>query len=124
MVDAIMIGVEALPCLVCGRLLVNVHDSCNNQPEEGLYFRTYGAYGTIVFDPMDGHFLEINICDPCMLRARRRKRVYIGQAYRNIIVEGAIVGQEPILPTRMPKLRLWTEKDDLSLEPPEADVEP
>jgi len=100
-------SVDALDCLACGKRLWNVHDDCRNQPGEALSFTTHGAYGTTVFDPDDGHYLEINICDECMREARARKRVYIGRDFRLIMRGGMVMGQEAI---PMQKLRLW--KDD------------
>ncbi len=57
---------EALSCAVCGSDLKNVYDGAVNQPSEGVTFRARGQYGSTVFDPMDGSFLEINVCDPCV----------------------------------------------------------
>jgi hypothetical protein len=39
-------------------------------PIDGTAFRTYGHYGSTVFDPMDASYLEIVVCDPC-LRSRK-----------------------------------------------------
>lgn len=52
----------------------NAHDACSrNQPNDGLYFRTFGNYGSTFFDPMrDTAYLEIAICDGCM-RARKEQ---------------------------------------------------
>jgi hypothetical protein len=35
-------------------------------PIGGTAFRTYGHYGSTVFDPMDASFLEIVICCSCL----------------------------------------------------------
>lgn len=35
-------------------------------PIGGTAFRTYGHYGSTMFDPMDASFLEIVICDTCL----------------------------------------------------------
>lgn len=61
------------PCLVCGKPLdpaipPGVHDRSHNQPDEAVVFRAHGQYGSTVFDPMDGTYLEINICDNCVTR--------------------------------------------------------
>lgn len=50
----------ALPCLLCGRILENADQST-------------GLLNSI---PMDGSRLEINICDPCLKRARTTNRVH------------------------------------------------
>ncbi len=68
-----------LPCLLCGRELEpaghpDAHDRPHNQPDGALIFRAYGQYGSAAFDPMDGTFLEINICDPCATGQRDRIR--------------------------------------------------
>ena len=36
------------------------------QPTHGLAFITYGHYGSTYFDPMNGDYLEICICDVCL----------------------------------------------------------
>jgi hypothetical protein len=45
-------------------------------PIGGTAFRTYGHYGSTVFDPMDASYLEIVICDPCL--KSRKNRTYEG----------------------------------------------
>lgn len=54
----------------CDRPLANL-DPKGNQPDNGLEFISYGHYGSTVFDPMDGTFLAINICDSCLKSAAR-----------------------------------------------------
>ena len=63
-----------LPCIVCREPLNNVlPDAIGdfNQPSNGLAFITYGHYGSTIFDPVlvNGQWLEINICDKCVLAA-------------------------------------------------------
>lgn len=37
--------------------------------EAGLSFRTYGHYGSTIFDPMGtGEYLDIAICDLCIIK--------------------------------------------------------
>ena len=55
-----------LPCFVCGRRLRNAFDHCDNQPQEGTEFRTYGHYGSTFWDSFDGEELVLNVCDPCL----------------------------------------------------------
>jgi hypothetical protein len=71
----------AIPCIVCKTALRNIYDSPTegNQPVGGLAFSTTGHYGTTLFDPMNGSSLEINICDPCLAKARDAKEVLIGR---------------------------------------------
>lgn len=52
-------------CLICTRMLWNF-DSRDNHPMGGVEFTSPGHYGTIVFDPMNGDRLAINICDWCL----------------------------------------------------------
>lgn len=35
-------------------------------PIGGTVFRTYGHYGSSVFDPMDETYLEVVVCDTCL----------------------------------------------------------
>lgn len=60
----------ALPCIVCDRLLEDAIPQGggrnSNQPHAGTAFTTTGHYGSTVFD-MEPGFLEINVCDPCLL---------------------------------------------------------
>jgi hypothetical protein len=46
-----------------------------NQPNDGLSFTSFGAYGSSFFDPMDGTYLEVTICDPCLAEHREAGRV-------------------------------------------------
>ena len=70
-----------IPCLVCGKELDNwVYESRGGDseievhPMDGLQFRTYGHYGSTIFDPMDGTFLDIAICDPCIMKNANKVR--------------------------------------------------
>lgn len=60
-----------LDCFKCGKQLKPVFSDnpvTNNQPSHGTTFHSYGQYGSTVIDSMDHRmFLEINICDPCLL---------------------------------------------------------
>jgi len=56
------------PCFVCDQPLTNVLDEATgNQPLDGLAFVSGGHYGSTAFDPMDGSWLELNICDACVM---------------------------------------------------------
>jgi len=110
-----------LPCIVCGRALENATGGPGdevmntNQPSEGLAFKSYGHYGGTVFDPMDGHFLEVNICDSCLLEGGDRGVVAIGKNYRNVRDKNdprVIIGSEPIPREELPDLRLWQGRYD------------
>lgn len=82
----------ALPCIACGRELQNVTGDSENQPYNGTAFESHGHYGSTIFDPMDGHFLEINICDACL--ALHRDRVMEGRDRKPVMEDGTIVGWE------------------------------
>lgn len=79
---------DALPCFACGATLRNVFPTSDNQPDEGTEFRTYGHYGSTVWDSFDGEELVLNICDPC-LRAHADR---LAQQKRFLPVQAAGVG--------------------------------
>lgn len=114
----------ALPCIACGTALRNVDPhEIENQPEEGVAFSSPGHYGSTVFDPMDGTFLEINVCDPCLVKAGEQGRVLSGRRRRPVTVERLRVGWEDVDKPLVP----WTEGlpgygDSLDLDPDE-DIE-
>jgi len=69
-----------LPCVVCGAELEPAFNNpmANaepNQPHGGTTFLTNGHYGSTVFDQMDRTELQINLCDPCLLKAAEAGRV-------------------------------------------------
>jgi hypothetical protein len=57
--------VETLKCIKCEKGMANFSDKCH-QPNDGLGFHTRGHYGSTYFDPMDGSYLELSICDECV----------------------------------------------------------
>ena len=65
-----------IPCFVCDKALPSF-DQRHNHPTQGIEFRTYGHYGSTVFDPwtMDSSELLINICDQCLLEGIKNKKV-------------------------------------------------
>lgn len=68
-------------CIVCNAEVENwdeVYPEGNSQvyPIDGTAFRTYGHYGSTVFDPMDASYLDIVVCDPCL--RSRMERTYSG----------------------------------------------
>lgn len=118
-----------LPCIVCGKALDNatlMPDGSGlnyNQPSEGLAFRSHGAYGSTAFDPMDGHYLEINICDVCLLIAMGKQIVGIGKDFRLVRDKDqrrVIIGDEPLTPGEIPPLRRWQGLGDPSDEDEDA----
>lgn len=59
-------SVNAVKCFRCDAELENVMSRESIQPMGGLAFRSYGHYGTSVFDPMNDTYVEIAICDVCL----------------------------------------------------------
>jgi hypothetical protein len=95
---------EALPCVVCGKQLRNVDETSTNQPYEGLAFISHGHYGGTVFDPMDGRYLELTICDECLVRLAGEGKVLLGQDRKLVTIPGpaalhgipTVVGTTPV----------------------------
>lgn len=74
---------HALPCIVCRTPLESAFNNTelsdlDNQPYGGLAFQSLGHYGGTVFDPMDGTYLEVSICDPCLVQAGEENLVIHG----------------------------------------------
>lgn len=116
---------NALPCIVCGSVLTNVEPHVENQPDGGLTCITYGQYGSTVFVPMNGEFLEFNVCDPCMVKAGERGRVLSARTKRPVEVHPlGQIGWEHGLPYAPVQ---WTNglagfgDDSLNLDPDELD---
>lgn len=73
---------NTIDCMVCGRELDNLDYESRAtgkrvevHPMGGLHFRTYGHYGSTVFDPMGtGEYLDIAICDPCVMKNLNKVR--------------------------------------------------
>jgi hypothetical protein len=63
-----------IPCFVCDKTLPSF-DQHHNHPAQGIEFRTYGHYGSTVFDPMDSSELIVNICDQCLLEGIKHQKV-------------------------------------------------
>jgi len=100
---------ETLPCIACGRELRNVaDDSGTNQPYNGTAFTTHGHYGSTAFDPMNGHYLEINVCDACLVL--QHERVMIGRDSKPIMEEGSVVGWEPV---NWKLVKWWPKKESI-----------
>lgn len=85
-------------CIVCRRALepeCSMPDVLGNQPHAATCFQGYGQYGSGAFDPMDGHYLEINVCDECLVAAASEGRVLLGRRYRRSVETN--VADDPIL---------------------------
>lgn len=105
----------ALQCIACGRELKNVDDDSVNQPYCGTAFISHGHYGSTAFDPMDGHYLEINVCDLCLIQ--HRNRIYEGRDFRPVVEDGSVVDMESIKPPyKLVRWRVDSEKLEWVIE--------
>lgn len=111
---------QALPCIACGKELKNVDKTSTNQPYKGLAFTSHGHYGGTLFDPMDGQFLEVNICDQCLAFHAGKGNVLAGQSSRLLRADGAIVGSERVV---IPELVPWKPKMPRAIDPLDLDLE-
>lgn len=67
---------NTIGCMVCGKELNNLDYEMRStgkrvevHPMGGLHFRTYGHYGSSIFDPIGtGEYLDIAICDLCIMK--------------------------------------------------------
>lgn len=82
----------ALSCIGCGQELVNAFDDATNQPYNGTTFTSHGHYGSTAFDDFEGYFLEINVCDACLIL--HKDRVMQGRDRRPIKEDGVIIGYD------------------------------
>jgi hypothetical protein len=62
-------------CIVCNKELDNLEYEMRDgkqvevHPMNGLHFRTYGHYGSQIFDPMGtGEYLDLAVCDVCIMK--------------------------------------------------------
>lgn len=86
-IEADMREFPQLPCIICNKELEPVgRFTETNQPYGGTTFATHGHYGSTVFDPMDGTFLEINLCDKCLVLAAERQAVYVSRSRRPVFL--------------------------------------
>lgn len=71
------LSTNLMRCFKCDKSLPEVfEDRENNQPYGGTSFVSHGHYGSTIFDPMDGSFLELQICDDCL--AKGKERILLG----------------------------------------------
>ena len=66
---------KPVPCIVCDRVLEEAMSDSFNQPYKATAFLSHGHYGSTFFDPMDGRYIEINVCDVCLERAKSDKKI-------------------------------------------------
>lgn len=66
---------DTIECIVCNVALDNlVYKDNEVHPMGGLHFRTYGHYGSTIFDPMGtGETLDVAICDLCIMKSLEKR---------------------------------------------------
>lgn len=70
----------SVPCIICNKALPHAFDlDDHNQPYGGICCQASGQYGCTVFDPMDGSYLEFNICDECLVNKANAGVILIGR---------------------------------------------
>lgn len=74
-----------LECVVCDKPLKDASGGLHFQPMGGTAFQSYGHYGSTVFDPMDGSFIELAICDQCLVKAGGKGQVSAGAQANRIV---------------------------------------
>lgn len=109
----------ALPCIVCKKEVeaVSAEPPGHNHPYAATAFTTHGHYGSTIFDPMTGQFLEVNVCDPCLREAGEQGRVLFGQDMRQVREGGAILRMEQIPYRDQQDPMPWTEGAESKVEP-------
>lgn len=71
-------------CFKCGAEI-------GDEDMAGTAFRSFGNYGSTVFDPFDGSYLDIAICNGCL--SEHAARAACGREFRPVICEGLMVGR-------------------------------
>lgn len=65
-----------LTCIVCDYQSVEaIKHADNNHPYKATAFTSRGHYGSTFFDPMDGSYIEINVCDECLVKAEAKGQI-------------------------------------------------
>lgn len=79
---------NTLPCIVCDREIEGINngpDYTGNQPHGATTFVSHGQYGSTIWDPMDGSYIEINVCDECL--AEKHPHINTGRSTRPVVLE-------------------------------------
>lgn len=81
------LGLNPLPCFVCGRALVLGIEPDNhpfeNLPKDGLGFESEGHAQAWFNPPGDRDRLEIAVCNPCLVRhAARTRHIRLGRNHK------------------------------------------
>lgn len=81
---------NALPCIACNAAVESIDDSYINSPYKATAFQTEGHYGSTIFDPMNGTYLELNVCDECLRRLAAEGKILLGQQRRRVVTDSPI----------------------------------
>jgi len=95
-------------CMLCSIEVDNwdvyPEDKPKVHPIGGTVFRTYGHYGSSVFDPMDASYLEVVVCDSCLrsrlhhtyegVNERYREELDEQRAESDALIDGIIGGDD------------------------------
>lgn len=84
--------INAKPCVVCGEKLEDADVLADNQPYGGTTFISHGQYGSTAYDPMDGRYIELNLCDPCLRTAADKGWVLERRARKPVVCKGITIG--------------------------------
>lgn len=69
-----------LNCIACNKKLetaIPPEAADHNQPYGATIFTARGQFGSTIFDPMNGTYLEINVCDDCLHKAAVQNQVLL-----------------------------------------------
>jgi hypothetical protein len=86
------IASDPLPCIACGKRPEGIDSDGGNHPYEATAFMTHGHYGSTIFDPMNGTFLEINVCDQCLVEQANAGHILLGQDRKPVYCNHMLVG--------------------------------
>jgi hypothetical protein len=120
-------------CVRCDREVEAMDKDYTNSPYGATAFRTHGHYGSTIFDPMNGCFLEINLCDECIAVLGERGQILMGQDYKQVMTYASavsnwqsdaptVIGRMPIKREMVPwhkGLEYEGEEDAMFMEPDE-----
>ena len=68
---------NTMRCFRCDEIIESIFEDIQ-QPYAGTSFYSHGQYGSTVFDnPNDGSYLEIYICDACLIKHQRKVNEWI-----------------------------------------------
>lgn len=53
-------------CLGCGKAITLLHDDVET-PSDAVVFRSYGGFGSTVWDSLYNDYLLVHVCDECLV---------------------------------------------------------